>query len=618
MEITRHTFYEELDNIIKAINESSFLAIDGEFTGLDTGESGHPAPFDTPMERYSKIKNGASEFLLVQFGLCAFKADAEKQRYEAKPYSFYVFPKPHDRHSPDRRFLCQSSSIDFLISQGFDFNKLFKEGIPYLTPDQESKARAELERKHEEANKGGNSEGSNSSKKILVPVPEDQKTFLNNLCDKIKEYLEGEDPEPLVIPPCNAFQRKLIYQTVEERFPLVHLETKTGQKKERYMLVNRTKDEEERQKKQMNKQALEKMELDIQVGFSKVIRAIADSGKLVVGHNMFLDVIHAINQFQCPLPDDLEDFKTVVKSVFPRLLDTKLMASTQPFQEYIKYSALDELRLALQSSPFHPAKVVTADGFTRYDDGAGAFHEAGYDAFVTGCCFATMANYLGKLQATPENFTLPSSQLIQPFINKLFLMRIADIPYLNLDGPDLEVSRDHVFHITFPKEWRISDLQSLFQPYGNIQISWLTDTTCYVALYKKENAKIAMKALSQDMGTYHIVSYAFHHRNKNLRWTAASAGTPVSSPITPLGKRKFVQSDGDVPPLKVKRHSLPNESFQPIPEEDESLDHSTGKIDINDTTESNHNISHCSDGHSKEVDPVTEEKEKLFEESDAW
>lgn len=613
MEITRHTFYEELDNIIKAINESSFLAIDGEFTGLDSGDSGHPAPFDTPVERYSKIKNGSSGFLLVQFGLCAFKADAEKQKYEAKPYSFYVFPKPYDRNSPDRRFLCQSSSIDFLISQGFDFNKLFKEGIPYLTPDQETKARAELERKHEEANKAGNSEGSNSSKKILVPVPEDQKIFLNNLCDKIAEYLEGDDPEPLVIPPCNAFQRKLIYQTVEEKFPLVHLETKTGEKKERYMVVNRTKNAEERQKKQMDKQALEKMELDIQVGFSKVIRAIADSGKLVVGHNMFLDVIHAINQFQCPLPDELEDFKTVVKSVFPRLLDTKLMASTQPFQEYIRYSSLDELRLALQSSPFHPAKVVTADGFTRYDDGGGAFHEAGYDAFVTGCCFATMANYLGRLQTTPENFTLPSSHLIQPFINKLFLMRIADIPYLNLDGPDLEVSRDHVFHITFPKEWRMSDLHSLFQPYGNIQVSWLTDTTCYVALYKKENAKIAMKALSQDMGTYHIVSYAFHHRNKSLRWTAASAVTPLSSPITPLGKRKLIQSDGDVPPSKVKRHSLANESFQTIPEEDESLDHSSDKIDI---TENNHKSQ--SDGDSKEVDSATGVKEKLFEESDAW
>lgn len=28
-------------------------------------------------------------------------------RYEAKPYNFYIFPRPHGRQAPDRRFLCQ-------------------------------------------------------------------------------------------------------------------------------------------------------------------------------------------------------------------------------------------------------------------------------------------------------------------------------------------------------------------------------------------------------------------------------------------------------------------------------------------------------------------------------
>uniref|UniRef100_A0A2C9KWA6 Poly(A)-specific ribonuclease RNA-binding domain-containing protein n=1 Tax=Biomphalaria glabrata TaxID=6526 RepID=A0A2C9KWA6_BIOGL len=103
-----------------------------------------------------------------------------------------------------------------------------------------------------------------------------------------------------------------------------------------------------------------------------------------------------------------------------------------------------------------------------------------------------MLNFLGRARNSSNHFTLPCSSLVEPFINKLFLMRIADIPYLNLNGPDLEGSRDHVFHVTFPKEWKQSDLHSLFQPYGNVQISWLTDTTCYVALFKKEVAKIGI------------------------------------------------------------------------------------------------------------------------------
>lgn len=43
--------------------------------------------------------------------------------------------------------MCQTSSISFLASQGFDFNKLFKLGIPYLTVNEEEKLMKRLEEK---------------------------------------------------------------------------------------------------------------------------------------------------------------------------------------------------------------------------------------------------------------------------------------------------------------------------------------------------------------------------------------------------------------------------------------------------------------------------------------
>ncbi|CAG5129768.1 unnamed protein product [Candidula unifasciata] len=616
MEITRHTFSEQLETVIKDINESAFIAIDGEFTGLDATASGHASHFDTPEERYNKIRQECSDFLLIQFGLCAFKADEEKRRYEAKPYNFYIFPTPLTRHAPDRRFLCQSSSIDFLCSQGFDFNKLFKEGIPFLIPDEENKLKAELERKHEEARKSGSglltSPYQGSAKKNYASIPEEQKPFLDNICEQIAEYLKGQDKEPLVIPPCNAFQRKLIYQTVEERFPDAHIETKTGEKKIRYMEVTRAKSPEEQQKLLKEKQNLEKMELDIQVGFTKVIRAITSSGKLVVGHNMFLDVFHILNNFHGTLPADLEEFKAVTKSVFPRLLDTKLMASTRPLQELISFSGLSDVLQTLQSPPFLPVQVDVAEGFERYHNGAGALHEAGYDALITGRCFATMVNYLGTLQNPPKEFTLPSSHIVEPFVNKLFLMRINDIPYLNLDGPDLRVNREHVFHVTFPKEWKPSDLHALFQPYGAVQISWLTETTAYVALHKKENASMALKALSQHVGSFHVISYAAHHLSKSTRFLSASSPAPLSSPSIPA-KRKLKVNEADTVPRKAKRHSLTDEvsPYPVIPEEDESLNDST--------TETVQHESCNSDLGQKMEDGETEKtKEKLFDESGTW
>lgn len=44
---------------------------------------------------------------------------------------------------------------------------------------------------------------------------------------------------------------------------------------------------------------------------------ISASRKLVVGHNMLLDVCHIIGQFIQPLPDDVRDFKKLAHKVFP-------------------------------------------------------------------------------------------------------------------------------------------------------------------------------------------------------------------------------------------------------------------------------------------------------------
>ncbi|KAL4593345.1 Poly(A)-specific ribonuclease PARN, partial [Arapaima gigas] len=103
--------------------------------------------------------------------------------------------------------------------------------------------------------------------------------------------------------------------------------------KERYILISKV-DDEERKRREQEKVEKEQEELNDAVGFSRVIHAISKSAKLVVGHNMLLDVMHTIHQFCCPLPEDLNDFKEVTMSVFPRLLDTKLMASTQPFKVF--------------------------------------------------------------------------------------------------------------------------------------------------------------------------------------------------------------------------------------------------------------------------------------------
>ncbi|NXP12756.1 PARN ribonuclease, partial [Thinocorus orbignyianus] len=510
-------FKDSLSKVYEAIEESDFLAIDGEFSGISDGPSVSALTngFDTPEERYQKLKKHSMDFLLFQFGLCTFKYDHTEEKYIMKSFNFYIFPKPFNRSSPDVKFVCQSSSIDFLANQGFDFNKVFRNGIPYLNQEEERQLREQYDEKRSQANGAGSlAYFSPNATKCPVTIPEDQKKFIEKVVEQIEDLLKNEEKESLELEPCTGFQRKLIYQTLSWKYPKgIHVETLESDKKERYIVISKV-NEEERKRREQQKQAKEQEELNDAVGFSRVIHAIANSGRLVIGHNMLLDVMHTIHQFYCPLPDDLSEFKEVTSCVFPRLLDTKLMASTHPFKEIINNTSLAELEKRLKEGPFSPPKVESAEGFPSYNTASEQLHEAGYDAYITGLCFISMANFLGSFLSPPKNHVSARSELVEPFFNKLFLMRVMDIPYLNLEGPDLQPKRDHVLHVTFPKEWKTSDLYQLFSAFGNIQVSWIDDTSAFVSLSQPEQVQIAVNT-SRYAESYRIQTYAEYVEKKH-------------------------------------------------------------------------------------------------------
>ncbi|XP_072416018.1 poly(A)-specific ribonuclease PARN-like isoform X1 [Chiloscyllium punctatum] len=529
MEITRQNFKERLNLIYEAIEEADFLAIDGEFSGISDGPSVTTLTngLDTPEERYHKLKKHSMDFLLFQFGLCTFKYDAAENKHIMKTFNFYIFPKPLSRNSPDVKFVCQSSSIDFLANQGFDFNKVFRDGIPYLNQEEERQLREQLEEKHNQSNGTGTpSFISPNSTKGPVVIPEEHRSFIENIVEKVEDLLK-DDNGSIELDPCTGFQRKLIYQTLNWKFPKgAHVETLENEKKERYIVISKL-DDDERRRREEQKRAKEQEEMNDAVGFSKVIYAISKSGKLVVGHNMLLDVMHTIHQFFCSLPNELNEFKEVTTSVFTRLLDTKLMASTHPFKELIMNTPLAELEKRLKEAPFRPPKVESPEGFPSYNTASEQLHEAGYDAYITGLCFISMANHLGSFLSPPKVFVPAKSKLVEPFINKLFLMRVIDIPYLNLSGPDLQPKRDHVLHVRFPKEWKTSDLYQLFSAFGNIQVSWIDDTSAFVALSQREQVQIAVNT-SRYAESYRIQTYAEYVEKKQeekqtkRKWTEES------------------------------------------------------------------------------------------------
>ena len=202
------------------------------------------------------------------------------------------------------------------------------------------------------------------------------------------------------------------------------------------------------------------------VGFTHIMKMVSESGKVVVGHNMLLDILHLHHTFFHPVPENYEDFKISTTSIFPKLCDTKVLASTKPFKTYLSYTGLEQCYSAVFQKPFKKPPVAFAEGFDKKYCSGNAAHEAGYDAYMTGCVFVSFLNYIGSLVKPPKQHVPCSSDLLTPFVNKIFLMRIVDLYYMDLSNDDVIPTRDDMFYLTFPEQWKTRDIVKLFEEFG--------------------------------------------------------------------------------------------------------------------------------------------------------
>ena len=146
VEVTQTNFQQILPHIQKVIEECSFFAIDSEFTGLETSSATEKTLFDSPEERYFKLKHNAEAFSITQFGLACFtpeQQDIQSNKYSAEVFNFYLLPRPVGSYEP--RFQVQVSSIQFLCQNSFDFNKYLYGGIPFLNETLEKELRKEMQ-----------------------------------------------------------------------------------------------------------------------------------------------------------------------------------------------------------------------------------------------------------------------------------------------------------------------------------------------------------------------------------------------------------------------------------------------------------------------------------------
>ncbi|CAB4281832.1 unnamed protein product [Prunus armeniaca] len=465
--VTKSNFEPALAELRRHVAAADFVAIDLEMTGITSAPWRDSLEFDRADVCYLKVKDSAEKFAVLQFGVCPFRWDSSKHSFIAHPHNFYIFPRQEiSATNPAYEFLCQTTSIDFLAKYQFDFNICIHEGISYLSKGQEIEALRHLSLAYEDELLA---KWSNLKEPVHMPVvkmadtlfTERMKNIFTEWRDGLLRNSNGElqfqgnsnDSQQqlrtiffkmrpaLSLSGFTSHQLRLIHLVIRRHFQDLAYVQINGEKTCQQQLVVRTdsKDDRELLMKEVKDEHCRQAEVKVQaaVGFRHVIDLLSSEQKLIVGHNCFLDIAHIYSKFVGPLPSTAEEFVSSVNKCFPYVVDTKMLLNANDvLQQRMKKSQTSlssafamlcpQIALGKKSTDLafqSCVKVeVQVDDLRSSNWNSGAKHEAGYDAFMTGCVFAQTCSHLGiDFQSFLPSEHLAHNEKLQKHINLLYL-----------------------------------------------------------------------------------------------------------------------------------------------------------------------------------------------------
>ncbi|XP_059443804.1 poly(A)-specific ribonuclease PARN isoform X3 [Corylus avellana] len=465
--VTKSNFEPALAELRQHLRAADFVAIDLEMSGVTSAPWRESLEFDRSDVRYLKVKDSAEKFAVLQFGVCPFRWDPSTHSFVAHPHNFYVFPRqelPVD--GPSYEFLCQTTSIDFLARYQFDFNACIYEGISYLSRQQEHEALRRLNGAYEDT-----LSDTRCNLKEVRDVRLDRMAdilFTERIKNRFSEWRDGllrdriggfqlqwnsNDSKQqfqtiffkmrpaISLTGFTSHQFKLIQWVINKHFEDLTYVHVTGENfcSQQLVVYTESKDDIDLLMKEVKDEHRRGAEMKIQsaIGFRQVIDLLSSEQKLIVGHNCFLDIAHVYSKFLGPLPLTGEEFVSSINKYFPHIVDTKLLLNAN----YVLQQRMNKSSTSLSSAFarlcsqiafgseskglafLQPVQVeVQVDDIRTSNWNSGAKHEAGYDAFMTGCIFAQACSHLGidfKLHLPSEN--LAHNEKLYKQINHLYL-----------------------------------------------------------------------------------------------------------------------------------------------------------------------------------------------------
>ncbi|KAF2766079.1 CAF1-domain-containing protein [Teratosphaeria nubilosa] len=426
MDVDKTAFYPLLLDILTDISEAHFVSFDLELSGVCSkqirGDYGTKTGKPTLQERYLETKQAAERYQILQFGLTCVTQDVESGKYILKPYNFDLNPLIEERGlDVERIWSYQSGAVEFLMKVGFDLNRPFRTGVPYLSRNESKEAKD----KHAARN-----DKSSIADIQIKPTETESIAFVENVRQIIKRWQATGKPDydyvnipqaadrakDTTAPPeeLSRFEKRLVHQLVRADFPeLVTISRKNfvqivrydkeredkiaaDRRREMYERVNRQKGFrwiiEAMLGSNISQLDLREVAKDWKTGesifcdmhelknqFDTACTKLRDNPRMIVGHNCFLDLVYIYRHFIGHLPETVEEFQRKLHALWPNIVDTKYM-STHNCGDINPVSSLDQIaaQLSTQATPVLDVPEEHSS-YTQVE----AFHEAGYDSYLT-------------------------------------------------------------------------------------------------------------------------------------------------------------------------------------------------------------------------------------------
>jgi hypothetical protein len=227
---------QQSNDFLEHLPHATFVAIDEEMTGIHLPGEARPRRDETPAQHYRAQKGAPERYSLLQLGICLFTQDDTFSRWKVRRYNFYAFP---DRTS-SREVVLSPDAASFLSQHNMCFDRWIKQGLPYPTLDEAEAllgAFATKQRRDMARSSPPKSPRRSTRPQAVLNRPQD-KVFVAECLDMVTEWQAAprndndelgdlllDNSSSLLLPECNAFLRKVLFERIGQDYPDLMLES---------------------------------------------------------------------------------------------------------------------------------------------------------------------------------------------------------------------------------------------------------------------------------------------------------------------------------------------------------------------------------------------------------